>query len=1054
MSRTLTFCIALIAALLCLILPLPAQTTAPDTNTPSSTLRVNSRAVLVDVVVTDKSGKPVTGLKQDAFAVTEQGKPQAIGFFEEHTAAPAAPKEIPKLPPDVFSNFSPFAQPAAVNVLLLDSLNTRVESQTVVHQQALKFLKDLKPGSRMAVFTMGKGLHFIQGFTDDPALLFAALSNKKNNEVQSSDMLKGQAETNAQANLIGMMSAPVQGGSGATSANPGMIAALQEMIQENDTSRETDRALLTLANLQRLATFLNGFPGRKNVIWFSESPSVARRVDQQMEQEWQKTQNMLAAARVALYPVDARGVATVGFYQADSQLPSSFSSPSQIIGNPATVAGAPDSGGATASTRSTSGGATGGSGSTAGLSPGSGGFSTSGAQSQMVMDEAGERDAEQSMMKQTAEDTGGKAFMNTNGLSQVMAKIAADSADFYTLSYTPTDAKMDGGFRKIDVKIQGGNFNVSYRRGYFASDAGLPGGEMVLRALAISKLAAENPGAVDPLLPFMDLGMPQSEQLLYTAKILLMAPIQPMGAKADSADQDKKSGGQRYTVDFSIVLKDLDLKLDADGAHKGMLNVSLLAYDKYGKVASRKEHVVALNIKPDVYAIYQQSGLPMHTEFEVPKGQYWLRTGVYDQGSRKVGTMEIALDSVVPLAAEVPLNAFAAMGVPSNGAPILPPRPSEKVTVEQLENKLAALHGKKDQDLAKRLAGMELSERLNSAKLAEIEAGLPGEKSRMALLVMADASAFLQPPTAEISVTAPPDLDTERLILKKAAESIVASIQKFPDFVARETTSRFHDLKLTTFSTDAEPIIMERQPFQPLDSFSNTVYYRDGKEVVDAPEKVRQDKSIPRDGLVNWGVFGPLQRIVMTDIYKGKIGWGHWEQRVTGPVAVFRYAIPKEKSDYVVKYCCLGLPNGQQRESQSVPAFHGEIAIDAETGVVYRVVILTDMKPGDPVLQASIMVEYEPVEIGGKTYICPRKSVSITTAVSPKFRTLCPGGVGVLTASDCSPVAAPKDTAINDTVYDSYHVFRSEARIVTDADTGQEDKTAPNGEAPAASHLP
>jgi hypothetical protein len=99
-------------------------------------------------------------------------------------------------------------------------------------------------------------------------------------------------------------------------------------------------------------------------------------------------------------------------------------------------------------------------------------------------------------------------------------------------------------------------------------------------------------------------------------------------------------------------------------------------------------------------------------------------------------------------------------------------------------------------------------------------------------------------------------------------------------------------------------------------------------------------------------------------------------------------------------------------------------------------------------------VEYEPVEIGGKTYICPRKSVSITTAVSPKFRTLCPGGVGVLTASDCSPVAAPKDTAINDTVYDSYHVFRSEARIVTDADTGQEDKTAPNGEAPAASHLP
>ena len=1049
MSRTLACCIALIG----LAAPLLAQTVTPDANTPSSTLRIDSRAVLVDVVVTDKSGKPVTGLSRDAFAVTEQGKSQTIGFFEEHAGAPPAPKEMPKLPLDVFSNFSPYAQPAAVNVLLLDSLNTRMESQAFVHQQAMKFLKDLKPGSRMAIFTMGKGLHFVQGFTDDPALLFAALGNKKNNEVQSSDLLKGQEETNAQANLIGMMSAKVGGGSGATTASPGMIQALEELIEENDAARETDRALLTLSNLQRLATFLNGFPGRKNVIWFSESPSIARRLDQHMEKEWQKTQNMLAAARVALYPVDARGVATVGFYQEDSVLPGTFSSPAQIIGNPATVASAPGSGGAiTPTTSATNGGAAGGAGSTAGLSPGSDGLSTSGAQSQLIMDEAGERDAEQSMMKEIADDTGGRAFVNTNGLSQVIAKIAADSADFYTLSYSPADAKMDGTYRKIEVKIAGGNFNVSYRRGYFAHDTGLPGGELVLREKAINQLAAENPGAVDPLLPFMDLGMPQSEQILYTAN------VQPVAAEAGTGggDQDKKkSGGQNYAVDFSIVLKDLDLKLDSDGLHKGMLNLSLIAYDKYGKVASRKEHMVAVNIKPDVYPIYQRSGLPMRTEIEVPKGQYWLRTGVYDQGSHKVGTMEIALDSVVPLQTSAPLQAFVPLPASTKDAAILPARRAERVTVEQLEHILAAAHGKKDQDLAKRLGGMELIERLNSGKLAEIEAGLPGEKSRMALLVLADASAFLQLPRAEVPATAPPDFDTERLILHKAAENVIASIQKFPDFFARETTNRFHDLKLTSFSSDAEPVILERQPFEPLDSFNNTVYYRNGREVEETAEMHRQDKSMPRDGLVNWGVFGPLQHIVMTDIYKGKIGWGHWEQRATGPVAVFRYSIPKEKSDYVVKYCCLGFPNGQQHESQSVPAFHGEIAIDAETGAVYRVVIFTDLSRGDPVFQADIMVEYEPVEIGGKVYICPRKSVSITTAVSPKFRSPCAGGVGVLT-SDCTiqDASKPRDTAINDTVYDSYHVFRSEVRIVPQEGAGQGDKTSPDSSAPAPSPKP
>jgi VWFA-related protein len=136
--------------------PLLAQTATPDANAPAPSLQINSRAVLVDVIVTDRNGKPVTGLKKDAFTVTEQGKPQKISFFEENgLEKPAQPVELPKLPPDVFSNFSPFPQPPAVNVLLLDSLNTCMESQSNVHSQAMKFLKSAKPGTRSAIFTMG-----------------------------------------------------------------------------------------------------------------------------------------------------------------------------------------------------------------------------------------------------------------------------------------------------------------------------------------------------------------------------------------------------------------------------------------------------------------------------------------------------------------------------------------------------------------------------------------------------------------------------------------------------------------------------------------------------------------------------------------------------------------------------------------------------------------------------------------------------------------------------------------------------------------------------------
>ena len=602
MSRTLACCLALIS----LAAPMLAQNAPPDAKTSSPTLRINSKAVLVDVIVTDRSGKPVTGLKKDAFAVKEQGKPQAISFFEEHTGAPAAaPVEMPKFPPDVFSNFSPFPQPAAVNVLLLDSLNTRMESQSFVHEQALKFVKDLKPGSRMAIFTMGLGLHFVQGFTDDPALLFAALKYKKNNEVQPSVMLKGQEETNAQQNLTGMMSAKVDD-HGSTAAPAEAIAALTAFFATNDESRETDRVLLTMENLQRLAMFLNGFPGRKNVIWFSESPMVSMRVDPQTDQEWQKTRNMLAAARVALYPVDARGVSTIGLYQADFKGSRSLSEPVQIIGS-------------------------------------------LGAHSSMLMQDASQRDSQQSMMKEIADDTGGKAFLNTNGLSDVMAKISAESTDFYTVSYTPTNAKMDGTLRNIEVKVAGDKFKLSYRRGYVARDTGVPGNAMAIRAQAIDKLAAQNPGAVDPLLPFMDLGMPQSQQILYEVK------IQPGAPKADAAAQQggQKGVAQSYAVDFAIDLKDLDLKLDSDGLHKGTLNLSLVAYDRYGHIATRKDHLVNLNIKPDVYTVFQQTGVQLHAEIAMPKGQYWLRTGVYDQGSHKVGTMEVALSSVVPLQASV-----------------------------------------------------------------------------------------------------------------------------------------------------------------------------------------------------------------------------------------------------------------------------------------------------------------------------------------------------------------------------------------------------------------
>jgi len=600
-----------------------AQSSAPE-SVPN--LRITSHAVLLDVVVTDKSGNPVSGLKQEAFSVLEQGKPQAISFFEEHTGPEASVGEIPQLPPNVFSNFSPMGRPPAVNILLLDSLNTQPGNQMEIHRQALNFLKTLKPGSRMAIFTMSMGLQFVQGFTDDPALLVAALDSKKQNHVDVPVLLNSASDSNAQAGVIGQMSeivpgTAIPGGTAppSTSASPAMISAMQGFMEETQDAQTSDREFRTLTNLQQLAAFLGSFPGRKNLIWFSESfpTDLFGHTSMRFEDEIKKTINLLTVARVAVYPVDARGVVGNSFFEAGNTNTIGGQLPGQLSG------GSGPGSNQTSSTQiaspATSEGPQGG----------------AGAANNPLIAENFQRNSDQETMKMLAEASGGKAFVNSNNLTGIVRDVVAHSADFYTLSYAPTNSRMDGTERKIEVKVNGAKYNLSYRHFYYAKDVNLPG----------TGLSAQGAPTGNPLQPFMSFGMPQTEQILY--KTL----IQRVPAKADGPADPKAPS--HYSVDFAVDLKDLDLKEEATGLHTGMLNLSLVVFDRYGNVTSRKDHRVALSIKPDAYAAFQQTGLQLHAEVDVPaKGQYWLRTGIFDASARKVGTMEVPLSEVRAMATE------------------------------------------------------------------------------------------------------------------------------------------------------------------------------------------------------------------------------------------------------------------------------------------------------------------------------------------------------------------------------------------------------------------
>ncbi|HMG84476.1 MAG TPA: VWA domain-containing protein [Terracidiphilus sp.] len=592
------------------------QSTDAATSTPQSTLKVNSRAVLVDVVVTDSKGNPVKGLKQDDFKVLEQGKPQNVGYFEEHGADSLARsgenRAFPQLPPNVFTNFSPLPTPPAVNVLLLDALNTPMNDQMYLKKAAQRYLKTLKPGTRLAIFTMSMRLSFIQGFSDDPAVLATAMGYRKNDKSEPAILLQSQGESDAQNTVVEMMVAMEQAGGNniVFTVPPQTIEAFQQFMQETRYAQDSDREYRTLQNLNQLAAFLGSFPGRKNVIWMSGAFPVELfgQTSMRFDDSINQTINLLSAARVAIYPVDVRGTNVPTYYTAENSLDPTITSAPQLLGPPPGVtADAPNAG--------------------------QGGFAGG------LQDESQAKNSSNSAMDMLASLTGGKAFYNQNDLSGIIGKVSDHSSDFYTISYSPTNSKMDGGFRKIEVKIgDGEHYALSYRRGYFARDQDLPGAAQTRQDQA-EQQASQNPTRIDPLEPFMVFGMPQSEQILY--KTL----IQPMPQKAD-ARPSLKGPTDRYSVDFALDLDDLHLKLAPDGSRKGKLNLSMILYDRYGQVTSREDHLVDLSIKPDVYPVFQKTGVQMHGEIQVPKGQYWLRTGVYDQVSRKVGTMEIPLSSV------------------------------------------------------------------------------------------------------------------------------------------------------------------------------------------------------------------------------------------------------------------------------------------------------------------------------------------------------------------------------------------------------------------------
>jgi hypothetical protein len=356
------------------------------------------------------------------------------------------------------------------------------------------------------------------------------------------------------------------------------------------------------------------------------------------------------------------------------------------------------------------------------------------------------------------------------------------------------------------------------------------------------------------------------------------------------------------------------------------------------------------------------------------------------------------------------------------------------VTIAQLEQILVALKGKSDSRTAHVLSGLELTERASSMRLIRWEREFPGSRARKAFTLLADASGFLDLPSEDIPNTPAPDDAAQQMIFEKAIAYAHNTIPKLPNFYATRETMHFDDSpsrapvedgyvtipggQIVADDRTARGMIEDKSQDRPLyfaGRSSMVVTYRDGAEVTQSQTGNKRNSENPAITLTTRGEFGPILTVVLADATRSHITWSHWEQRDTGYDAVFRYTVPEGHSHFVVM-----MPNGRVLV-QLLPAYHGEIVVDSANGTIMRLSATSDFEAPYEQARAAILVEYAPVVIGDRTYVCPVKGVALSRM--PVFQ--------AQTKSEIAKVPLLR-AELNEVAFTHYHLFHTQMRILED----------------------
>jgi VWFA-related protein len=555
---------------------------------PVPALSMTTREVLLDVVVSDAAGHPVSGLTGADFKVAEDGAAQTIRHLAEHQPMPAAElarlAAAPALPPNTFTNYTAVVNSNASTVILLDAMDTPVAVQMRLRQQVSGYLKHMPLGASIAIFQLDTEMHLIQGFSSDPKVLLAAAESKRDMPSMARPFY-GQGETN-----------------------------------------ELVRMQILRDGMQTMGRYLAGFPGRKNLIWFTAQlpdslffgglgtpfRDTFGLLDDTAGGDPAEVTGALTVSRVAVYPVDTRGVQGMcGAFEAERR--------SGPTGNYASNCGSRQS-------------------------------------------------LNHASLDMAAAATGGKAYYNTNDMGQVIADVVSDGSDYYTLAYATTNTKWNGQFQHVKVTVDRPGVKLEYRPGYYAIDSG---NHLQNQIAAFERRAAELAGQTaqaaqtasgDGALishssggfaAAMALGGIPPTEIVFNARLTAAdATGKIEKTAAPPADnflrpEWRNKPFRNYTILFDADTRQMRMTRTADGRWQGRVEFVAIVYDPTGAVVNTIEKTAILHLDDTAYRKARRDGLQAVETIAVPaKGNFFLRLGVHDMVGDRMGAMEIAADQI------------------------------------------------------------------------------------------------------------------------------------------------------------------------------------------------------------------------------------------------------------------------------------------------------------------------------------------------------------------------------------------------------------------------